>query len=343
MAVLIGTHEQFVEHDTGRGHPERRARLAAVLAGVAGSRLGNGAVAFSPRQATREEVERVHDPRLVDQLEAFCRRGGGELDPDTVASTGSFDAAMRAAGAGIDATERLRAGEGEAAFLAVRPPGHHALSSRVMGFCLLNNVAVTAAALASQGERVAIVDWDAHHGNGTQDIFYGDPGVLFVSLHQYPFWPGTGSMREVGAGAGRGTTVNLPMPADTAGDAYRLAFDEVVVPALEQHRPDWVLISAGFDAHRDDPITELGLSAGDFADFTRIVRSAAPAGRVVAFLEGGYDLDALEASVSATVAGLAGELLVPEPRTSGDGAGATSRAAEMVRAVARQREALASE
>ena len=343
MTVLIGTHEEFAEHDTGRGHPERVARLTAVMAGVAASGLGEGAVPFAPRRATWEELERVHDEGLIGGLESFCRRGGGDLDADTVASPGSFDAALRAAGAGIDAADRLLAGEGEAAFLAVRPPGHHALSNRVMGFCLFNNVAVTAAALTARGERVAIVDWDAHHGNGTQDIFYDDPGVLFISFHQYPFWPGTGSMREVGTGAGHGTTVNLPMPAGTSGDAYRMGLDEVIVPAIERHRPDWVLVSAGFDAHRADPITDLGLSAGDFADFTAVVKEVAPAGRLIAFLEGGYDLEALEASVSACVAGLAGELIVPEGRTTGAGdGGATARAGEVVRAVARQREALLS-
>src|SRR5271165_365956 len=227
MTVLIGTHEQFVEHDTVRWHPERSARLAAVMAGVAGSGIGGSAVPFGPRPATREELVRVHEPRLVEAIEAFCQAGGGDLDPDTVASPGSFDAALRAAGAGIDAADRLRAGEGDAAFLAVRPPGHHALSDRVMGFCLFNNVAVTAGLLAASGERVMVLDWDAHHGNGTQALFYERPDVFYVSLHQYPFYPGTGSISEVGAGPGKGATVNLPFPAGTGGDTYRFAFDEV--------------------------------------------------------------------------------------------------------------------
>jgi acetoin utilization deacetylase AcuC-like enzyme len=338
MPVLIGTHEGFLEHDTGRWHPERSARLGAVLAGVERAGVGEGALPFAPRPATREELLRAHTGRHIDYLTAFCGAGGGDLDPDTVASAGSLDASLRAAGAGIEAAERLRRGEAESAFLAVRPPGHHASAGRVMGFCLFNNVAVTAAALSAGGERVAVVDWDAHHGNGTQDIFYEDGNVLFVSMHQFPFYPGTGSIEETGRGAGAGTTINVPLPAGAAGDAYRLAFDEVVLPALERHDPAWVLISAGFDAHRADPLTDLGLSAGDFSDFTAIVRRAAPAGRLIAFLEGGYDLEALEVSVAACVAGLAGEELVPEDRTSDPGGGMPERVAWIVDAVRRRQE-----
>jgi acetoin utilization deacetylase AcuC-like enzyme len=341
MPVLIGTHESFAAHDTGSWHPERSERLGAVLRGVRRAGLDEDAIAFQPRPATVDELLRVHSAGHVAQLEVFCRAGGGHLDPDTVASEASYAAALRAAGAGIDAAERLRAGEAEAAFLAVRPPGHHALSTRVMGFCLFNNVAVTAAALRAAGERVAIVDWDAHHGNGTQDIFYEDGEVLFVSLHQYPFYPGSGSMHEVGRGPGLGRTINVPMPAGAAGDAYRLAFDEVVLPAIARHAPAWILVSAGFDAHRADPLTDLGLSAGDFADFTASVRAAAPAGRLIAFLEGGYDLDGLESSVAAHVAGLAGEEQLPEARTAGAGGGISERAAEMVAAVRRRSEELA--
>lgn len=316
VAVLIGTHASFEAHDTGAGHPETADRLSAVLRGVSSSEVTEELIPFEPRQATRAELLNAHDERLVDTIERFCLTGGGFLDPDTVASPGSHEAALRAAGAGIEASDRLRAGEADAAFLALRPPGHHALWNRSMGFCLFNNVAVTAATLAERGEKVAIVDWDAHHGNGTQAIFYSRPEVLYISLHQYPFYPGTGSAHEMGTGDGIGSTVNIPLPPGSAGDAYRRAFDQVVVPAVEGFAPDWLLISAGFDAHRDDPLTDLGLSAGDFADFTGIVRGLVPQGRLIAFLEGGYDLDALESSVSACVAGLQGLRLLREEVTS---------------------------
>jgi acetoin utilization deacetylase AcuC-like enzyme len=186
-----------------------------------------------------------------------------------------------------------------------------------MGFCLLNNVAITAAALRDQGRRVLIVDWDAHHGNGTQDMFYADADVLYVSMHEWPLYPGTGRLDEVGLDAGAGTTVNFPFPAGTTGDVYRAALDEVVAPLVERFRPDWVLISAGFDAHRADPLTGMGLRAGDFADLTAQVVGYAPAARTIAFLEGGYDLEALRDSVAAMAATLVGTGVRPEPATAG--------------------------
>ncbi len=268
MAVLLGTHPDFAEHLAGTRHPEAPARLAAVLAGIEASPVAAAMVPFAPEPASRDDLERVHPTALLDDLERFCVAGGGRIDADTVATSGSWSAAVRAAGAGIDAAARLDRGEGDAAFLALRPPGHHTLAARPMGFCLLNNIAVTAAHLADRGERVLIVDWDAHHGNGTQDIFYADPRVAYVSLHQWPLYPGTGRLEERGADAGLGATLNLPMPPLADGDAYRGAIDEVLVPLAERFDPTWVLLSAGFDGHRADPLTDLMLTAGDYVDLT---------------------------------------------------------------------------
>jgi acetoin utilization deacetylase AcuC-like enzyme len=292
-----------------------------VLRGIHISGVADAVTEVQPRPATSDELQRVHAARYLEAVEQFCEAGGGALDPDTRASVGSWAAALLAAGAGPDAVERLDRGEGDAAFLAVRPPGHHALPRRAMGFCLINNVAVCAALLADRGERVLIVDWDAHHGNGTQDAFYEDPRVLYVSMHEYPQYPGTGSLRETGDGAGAGTTVNFPFPSGTAGDSYRAAVDEVIVPLAERFEPTWVIASAGFDAHRADPITDLGLSAGDYSDLTSRILALVPPGRRLAFLEGGYDLDALAASAGACVAALAGHPEYPERVTGGEDGG----------------------
>ncbi|HEX5267379.1 MAG TPA: histone deacetylase [Acidimicrobiales bacterium] len=319
MTVLVGTHERCLEHRAGPGHPEAPERLAAVMVGVAQAEdAGADVVRWAPRPATRDELAAVHPAVYLDALEGFCRSGGGRLDADTGAGPESWDAALVAAGAGPDAVGRLRAGEGDAAFLAVRPPGHHATPRTPMGFCLLNNVAVTAALLAGQGERVLIVDWDAHHGNGTQDAFFSDDRVAYVSMHQWPLYPGTGGADESGLGAGAGLTVNLPFPPRTAGDAYRAAIDRVVARLAARFAPTWVLLSAGFDSHRADPLASLGLSAGDYVDLTRRVVELAPAGRRIVFLEGGYDLEALVASTTACVGALSGLDLRPEPVTTGE-------------------------
>jgi acetoin utilization deacetylase AcuC-like enzyme len=317
VAVLFASHPRYLEHSAGPGHPERPARLEAVARGLRAAGLMDAVVSFVPRPATRAELEGVHDAAHLDALEALCRAGGGRVDADTSVVEASFEVATLAAGAGLDAVERLQAGEAAGAFLALRPPGHHALRGRSMGFCLINNVAVTAHRLAERGERVLIVDWDVHHGNGTQDIFYRDPRVIYFSLHQFPFYPGTGAMDEVGVGGGRGATVNVALPAGATGDAYRRALDEILVPLAEEQRPTWLLCSAGFDAHRADPLADMELSAGDFFDVAERVLALVPAPRRLVFLEGGYDLEALASSAAACVAAMAGERHVPEAQTSG--------------------------
>jgi acetoin utilization deacetylase AcuC-like enzyme len=254
--------------------------------------------------APREAVERVHDPRYLDLLDEACREGGGRIDPDTGVNWLSFEAALHASGAALAAVEEVLAQHG-AAFCSGRPPGHHAERARAMGFCLVNHAAVAAAhAVALGAERVAVLDFDAHHGNGTQHAFYEDPDVLYVSLHQWPFYPGTGASDERGSGRGEGATVNLPLAAGTDEPTYLDCFRRRALPALRAHRPDLLIVSAGFDAHRDDPLCQLGLSAGAYAVMAHELAELG-CGQVYV-LEGGYDLAALEASVGELLAALAG-------------------------------------
>ena len=305
MRLLVASDPRFARHETGPGHPERPARIGAVLGGIAASGVGEAVIEVEPSPADPSLVSVVHPGRYLADLEAACATGG-HLDADTVVSPGSFEAALYAAGAGLELGERLTGGEGDAGLCVVRPPGHHATPRRPMGFCLLNNVAVAARLLADRGERVLIVDYDAHHGNGTQDVFWSDPRVVYVSTHQYPLYPGTGAADEIGGSGVEGTTINVPLPAGATGDVVVAALEDLVAPVVDRFAPTWLLVSAGFDGHRLDPLTGLGLSSGDFGEFTRRMLRWVPTGRTLVFLEGGYDLDVLCHATAATVAALAG-------------------------------------
>jgi acetoin utilization deacetylase AcuC-like enzyme len=316
--IALFTTVERDHHDTPPWHPERRERLPAALEGITEAGLTEAVTWYQPRPAEVSELERVHTPAYLASIERFCAAGGGDIDADTYAAPGSWETARLAAGATLEAVDALRAGRCDLAFTACRPPGHHAVADAAMGFCLFNSVAVVAAELAEQGERVAIVDWDVHHGNGTQDIFYDDPRVLYVSTHEAPLYPFTGRADETGGPNAPFTNLNLPFPAGTRGDVYRRAVDEVIAPVVSAFSPDWLLISAGFDGHRDDPLAGLELTSADFADLAVRLRALVPARRTAVVLEGGYDLKVLAQSTGATLAAMIGERYRPEEASSGE-------------------------
>jgi acetoin utilization deacetylase AcuC-like enzyme len=300
----------FAGHDAGSGHPERPERLEAVRAGLEKAGLLPDLRPLPARLARRDELTRVHTPAHVDRLAAAAGRHL-RIDPDTAMSPRSHDAALRAAGSVVEAVHRVLDGELDRAFCAVRPPGHHATPERAMGFCLFNNVAVGAAAALARGlRRVAVLDFDVHHGNGTQDAFWRELRVLFVSSHQFPFYPGTGALDEVGEGDGRGFTVNLPMPGGCGDGEYARAWREIVEPIGREHDPELVLVSAGFDAHRDDPLGGMGLTGAGFAalmDACLAVASGSARGRLVAVLEGGYSPEGIAEATAAVVGRMVGQ------------------------------------
>jgi acetoin utilization deacetylase AcuC-like enzyme len=298
-------HADYLLHDTGAGHPERPQRLQSVMGSLIKSVVWGHLDHLMPNPATPEQVQLVHPETYISMVRRRCTAGERILDGgDTHVCERSYDVAMRAAGAVLDAVDGVMSGTFANAFCAVRPPGHHAETSTAMGFCLFNNVAI-GARYAQQKHgvgRVAIVDWDVHHGNGTQEIFYEDDTVLYASLHQYPFYPGTGSADETGKGKGLGLTVNCPLEAGSTEPEYLKAFETRILPALDRFHPELVLISAGFDAHRDDPLAQMRLTDDSFAKFTSLLKQIAEThagGRIVSVLEGGYHLDALARSVES--------------------------------------------
>ena len=306
--TIVITDKRFLGHDPGAGHPESPARLDALLSDLARGPIA-GVTIEEPRFATDAEIEAVHPADYRAALAAFAGRRA-MLDPDTTMSPGSWDAARLAAGAAVEAVQATMTGRARNAFALVRPPGHHAEPDRAMGFCLLNNAAIAAEAARRAGAaRVLIVDWDVHHGNGTQDIFWNDPDVLYMSVHQYPFYPGTGAAREVGVGAGRGATVNCPLPGGQGDADYGVVFHDLFLPAARAFKPDLVIVSAGFDAHARDPLAGMRVTERGFAGMASLLAQLADetcGGKMALMLEGGYDLTALTASVRATLEVLTG-------------------------------------
>lgn len=289
------TREECALHDTGPGHPERAARIEAILDAFHTAGLNPPRLPVEP--ATRKDLERIHTRQYVYTIEQACNLHKPYPDPDTVMGPGSWPAAMLAAGAGINACKAVLAGEYDNVFSAMRPPGHHAEADRAMGFCLFNNVAIAAAWLQSEGglHRVAILDWDVHHGNGTERSFYRDDTVYYFSIHQHPLYPGTGHPSERGK---NNTNLNIQMPAGAGPEEWMSALKKQVMPELERFDPEFLLISCGFDAHRRDPLASQQLESGTYGDMTRLIKPVA-GGKIVSLLEGGYDLTALgESSVA---------------------------------------------
>ncbi|MEO5741140.1 MAG: histone deacetylase [Vicinamibacterales bacterium] len=313
MSLILIHSDRFSDHRPPPGHPERAER-AEVMHGIASAWKQRGRIVQAPRPATHTELSRVHGEAHLKAIDATAGRAVS-LDPDTYTSPDSRDVALLAAGAAIGGVEAIVQSRATRVMALVRPPGHHAERNRPMGFCFYNNVAAAAAHALTLGmERVAVMDYDVHHGNGTQWMFYEDPRVLYVSTHQYPFYPGTGAANDVGRGKGAGFTVNVPLEAGSTEGDYDEAFKALVIPVIDQFRPELLLISAGYDAHERDPLARMRLSTTGYASLTKSLCDAADRnchGRVVAVTEGGYDLTALKACLESSIAVLDGAPVPP--------------------------------
>ncbi|MDP2718324.1 MAG: histone deacetylase [Dehalococcoidia bacterium] len=310
----------YLEHDTG-SHPENAKRLEAVMAYLKKMGVLNRIGVFPPRKATVDEVALVHTKEYITSIENKAINGGGWLDMDTFLSPASFDVAMYAVGGVLTGIEKVMAGELSSAFALVRPPGHHAGISKASGFCIFNNVAVAAryALKEYKLQRVMIVDFDVHHGNGTSDIFYSDPAVLYFSTHQYPFYPGTGSISETGSGEATGNTVNIPLPAMSGDSIYNRVFEEILVPIGRRFRPQLILVSAGYDGHREDYLATMRLTVDGFVRMTATIKQLAGelcGDRMVFALEGGYATESLSECIKATLETMNGEVNIGELQVS---------------------------
>jgi len=311
MPTAIVHHPVFEKHDTGAHHPEKPERYTTVMNALrADEQLWSNIVEIEAEEARRGYIQACHTPQYFKHVEEAVREGLGYLDADTMISMHSLEAALRGAGAACQAIDAIMDGAVRNAFVPVRPPGHHATPDRAMGFCLFNNVAVAARYAQSRHkeiERVAVIDWDVHHGNGTQGIFYDDPSVFYFSMHQYPWYPGTGARVETGHGRGRGYTLNVPLRSMTSPADQRRAFDAAISDIATQFTPDLLMVSAGFDAHSGDPLGQLLLSDDDFVQMTNVLKewaAEACGGRIVSCMEGGYNLETLGETVRAHVRAL---------------------------------------
>ncbi|MDP7415507.1 MAG: histone deacetylase [Dehalococcoidales bacterium] len=305
------------KHDTGQ-HPENASRLEAVMSHLEQTGLKQRLTAIKPRRATMKELCLAHDEPYISFIREAAQRGDGWLDASTVISSGSYEAALHAAGGTLEAAETVINGRLDRTFALVRPPGHHATTRQAMGFCLFNNLAIAAKyALTERNlERIAIIDFDVHHGNGTQDIFYHDPQVLYISTHQYPHFPGTGSLEETGCGPARGTTINIPLRNGSSDDEYRQAFEQIVVPATRRFAPQLILVSAGYDCHWADELSLMQVSVSGYARMTEMITGLSEelcSGKLVFSLEGGYNVNALAASIKATFEVLFGQTDIEDP------------------------------